>query len=79
MEGEGGAKSKGVRLPSLPPLYIGALGGAGQGVASSQAKWGAPPPLGFPNPRRMGGGPGGGAQPTRGWFPSTFSPWGPPG
>ena len=59
-----------VRLPSLPPLYIGALGGAGprrcnlqggggQGVASPQAKWGAPPPLGFPNPRRRGGPRGG--------------------
>ena len=48
-----------VRLPSLPLLYIGLLGGAGpgrsdlQGAAAKgwlppQAKWGAPPPLGFP-------------------------------
>ena len=45
-----------VRLPCLPPLYIGALGGApalgrwiSKGAAAKgwlppQAKWGAPPP-----------------------------------
>ena len=55
-----------MRLPSLPPLYIGALGGpalgrwiskgaVAKGWLPPQAKWGAPPPLGFPNPRRRGG------------------------
>ena len=39
---------------------------------------GAPPPLGFPT-LGAGGGPRGAHQPTRGWFPSHFSPWGPPG
>ena len=86
------APGAGVRLPSLPPLYIGplgrgaakthlGLGGGGQGVERGalppKARGKLPPRV--PNPRRMGGGPRGGAQPTRGWFPSTFSPWGPPG
>ena len=75
------------------PLYIGPLGGrrpremgsprggggqGGRGCLAPQGK-GKPPHPRVPNPRRMGGGPWGGAQPTRGWFPSTFSPWGPPG
>ena len=62
-QGEGGV-SRGererpgarVRLPSLPPLYIGPLegvpslgdgiskGGGGQGGLAPQAKWGAPHP-----------------------------------
>ena len=74
------------------PLYIGPWGGAGpgrwdlQGGAAAKGGKGLPcpprqggtPHPRVPNPRRMGGRPMGGAQPTRGWFPSTFSPWGPP-
>src|SRR4051812_39072934 len=63
-----------------PPLYIGAMGGAGpsrshleggggQGGGLPPKPSGAPPPLGFPNPRRRGG-PRGAHQPTWGWFPS---------
>ena len=70
------------------PLYIGPLGGAGpkrwdfkggggQGGGLPPKPCGAPPPLGFPT---LGaGGPKGAPQPTKGWFPSTFSPRGPPG
>ena len=81
--------------PPSPPLYIGPLGGGGaparshlgwgaaakrgEGVALPPKASGKPPHPRVPNPRRMGGGPWGGAQPTRGWFPSHFSPWGPPG
>ena len=88
---EGGAQ--GCRLlPSLPPLYIGPLEGAGlgrwdllggaaakggKGCLAPQGKGEAPPRV--PNPRRMGGGPRGAPQPTKGWFPSTFRPRGPPG
>ena len=76
------------------PLYIGPGGGGapaprdgisrgaaatkgGRGCLAPQGKGELPPRV--PNPRRMGGGPWGGAQPTRGWLPSTFSPWAPPG
>ena len=47
--------------------------GAVREGACSPSKRGAPP-LGFPppNPRRMG--PRGGAQPSRGWFPSPLRP-----
>ena len=80
-----------VRLPSLPPPIYRPPGGgrrpwemqsprgaAAKGWLPPQAKWGAPPPLGFPT---LGAGEaqGGAHQPTRGWFPSHFSPWGPPG
>ena len=86
--GEEGARDL-VRLPSLPPLYIGPLGGAGprrwdlQGGRRPRgtcppSQVGRPPPLGFPT-LGAGGGPWGAHQPTRGWFPSHFSPWGPPG
>ena len=87
---EGGAQGCYV-LPS--PLYIGPLGRApaprdeisrgggghkgGRGCLAPQGKGELPPRV--PNPRRMGGGPRGAPQPTRGWFPSTFSPRGPPG
>ena len=78
-----------VRSPPFPPLYIGALGGAGPLEIQSQggvakggtcppSQVGRPPPLGFPT-LGAGGGPWGAHQPTRGWFPSHFSPWGPPG
>ena len=75
------------------PLYIGPLGGApaqgdgiskggrrpkgGRGALPPKARGKLPPRV--PNPRRMGGGPRGAPQPTKGWFPSTFSPRGPPG
>ena len=91
---EGGAQGF-ILLPSLPPtIYRTPGGGApplgrsdlqggrrpsgGEGVPCPPRQGGSSPPM-VPNPRRMGGGPRGGAQPTRGWFPSTFSPWGPPG
>ena len=53
----------------------------GRGCLAPQGKGEAPPPPHprVPNPRRMGGGPRGAPQPTKGWFPSTFSPRGPPG
>ena len=60
LQGEREAPGAVVLLPSLPPLFIGPLGGAGPrrwdlqggaaakgeggGVASPQAKWGAPHP-----------------------------------
>ena len=61
---EGGARDL-VRLPSLPPLYIGSLGGRRpweipspggrrpRGWLAPQAKWGAPTPR-VSNPRRRG-------------------------
>ena len=73
------------------PLYIGPLGGgapakipsregaAAKGEDLPPKASGAPPHPRVSNPRRMGGGPWGGAQPIRGWFPSHFSPRGPPG
>ena len=81
--------------PPSPPLFIGPLGGGrqplgdqiskggggqvrGEGVPCPPRQGGSSPPR-VPNPRRMGGGPRGAPQPTKGWFPSTFSPRGPPG
>ena len=49
-----------------------------RGVACPPSQVGRPPPLGFPT-LCAGGGPRGVHQPTRGWFPSHLSPWGPPG
>ena len=89
---EGGAQGC-VCCPPSPPLFIGPLGGAspweirsprgaaakgGKGCLAPQGKGEAPPPR-VPNPRHMGGGPRGAPQPTNSWFPSTFSPRGPPG
>ena len=76
-------------LPSLPPLYRPPGRGAPAKIPSREgaaAKGGdlppkasgAPPTLGFPT-LGAGGGPWGAPQPTKGWFPSHFSPWGPPG
>ena len=62
-----------VRLPSLPPLYIGPMGG--RWPWEMQSPGGRRPRGGFPPPQAKGGAP----RPTRGWFPSTFSPRGPPG
>ena len=90
LQGEREAPKAVILLPSLPPIYRppgrgGAgqnpsrVGGGGQGgCLAPQGKWEAPHPR-VSNPRRMGGGPWGSAQPTRGWFPSHFSPRGPPG
>ena len=79
-----------VLLPSLPPLYR--PPGRGGAPAWNPSTWGAaargetcpprqvgrPPTLGFPT-LGTGGRPMGAPQPTKGWFPSHFSPWGPPG
>ena len=75
-----------------PPVYIGPLGGCtgprrwdllggggGQEVEYPPRQVEAPPPLGFPTLGAWGGGPRGAPQPTKGWFPSAFSPRGPPG
>ena len=91
--GEGGAR--GCHAAALPPPTIhrtpGRGGGAvpgthlhggrrprGKGGGSPPSQVGRPPPLGFPT-LGAGGGPRGAPQPTKGWFPSHFSPWGPPG
>ena len=88
MLGRGGAAPwERCGCPPTPPLYIGArergpgplrshlVGGAaarGRWLAP-QARGGAPPFRVSPNPRRMGPR-GVGSQPTKGWFPSTYSP-----
>ena len=79
-----------VLLPSLPPLYIGLLGGAGpgrsylqgggaaaKGVACPPRQVEAPPPLGFPTPGA--GGPKGGAPAHQGLVPLPLQPMGPSG
>ena len=93
LQGEREAPGAVVLLPSLPPtIYRDPWGGAGPGRSDLQGgrrprgkgggfppkPSGAPPPLGFPT-LGAGGGPRGAPQPTKGWFPSHFSPWGPPG
>ena len=88
VRGEREAPGTRVRLPSLPPLYIGALGGAGPLEIGSQgggkgggfppSQVGRPPPLGFPT-LGAGGGPRGAHQPTRGWFPLPLQPMWPSG
>ena len=84
------APGAGVAQPSLPPLYIGSLGGrrpprdwisrgaAAKGVACPPSQVGRTPPLGFPT-LGVGGGPRGAQQTTRGWFPSPLQPMGPSG
>ena len=88
---EGGAQGCSL-LPSPPTIYrtpggAPALGrsdlqggrrpsGGERGALPPKARGKLPPRV--PNPRRMGGGPRGAPQPTKGWFPSTFSPRGPP-
>ena len=81
--GEGGAQ--GCCVAALPPLggrrpweIPSPRGAAAKGVACPPSQVGRPPPLGFPT-LGAGGGPRGAPQPTKGWFPSHFSPWGPPG
>ena len=78
--------------PPSPPLYR-PLGGApalGDGISKGGGGQGGkglpcPPrqggssPLGFPTLGASGEAQGGAPQPTKGWFPSHFSPWGPPG
>ena len=73
VRGEREAPRTRVRLPSLPPLYIGVLG-VRRPPRDPISRGG----LGFPT-LDAGGGPRGAHQPTRGWFPSLFSPRGPPG
>ena len=89
--GRGRRQGLGCGCPPSPSLYRAPGGGAGprrlnlQGGAAAKggalppkASGGAPSPR-VPNPRRRGGGARGVHQPTKGWFPSHFSPWGPPG
>ena len=79
--------------PPSPPLYRPPGGGAGpgdqiqrgvrrprggEGVPCPPRQVGRPPTLGFPT-LGAGGRPMGAPQPTKGWLPSHFSPWGPPG
>ena len=90
LQGEREAPRARVQQPSLPPLYIGPLeggrrpwnpstrGAAARGGDFPPKSSGAPPTPRVSNPRRRGR-PMGAPQPTRGWFPSHFSPWGPPG
>ena len=76
--------------PPSPPLYRPpGRGGAGQNPSGGGAparggnlppkSSGAPPHPRVSNPRRRGEAHGGAPEPTKGWFPSHFSPWGPPG
>ena len=87
--GRGRRQGLGYSSPPSPPLYRPPGGSAGPGIPSMggaakggnlppKASGGAPSPR-VPNPRRRGGPKGGAHLPTRGWFPSHFSPWGPPG
>ena len=81
-----------VLLPTLPstiyrgpggrrPLQIPSKGRGRRprGGLAPKAGGGAPTPLGFPTLGAREAQGGGAHQPTRGWFPSHFSPWGPPG
>ena len=89
--GRGRGQGLGCGCPRSPTIYrvprrgggAPALGdpiskGGGQGGGLPPKPSGAPPTPRVSNPRRRGG-PRGAHQPTRGWFPSHFSPWGPPG
>ena len=94
LQGRGRRQGMWCCCPPSPPLFIGPLegGGASPGThlhggaaAKGEGGWlpppsqvGRPPPPGFPT-LGAGGGPRGAPQPTKGWFPSPFSPWGPPG
>ena len=89
-EGEGGARGLGAAALPPPSSYRGPRGHRPPEIPSQggrrprggtcpPSQVGRPPPLGFPT---LGAGEaqGGGAhQPTRGWFPRHFSPWGTPG
>ena len=84
------APELGCGCPPPTLLYIGPQGGrrpwemqspkgaAARGVECPPRQVVRPPHLGFPT-LGAGGGPRGAPQPTKGWFPSHFSPWGPPG
>ena len=87
--GKGGAKCKGAAALPPPSLYRVPRGAPALEIQSPKGAAakrggvplkasGAPPTPRVSNPRRKGG-PWGVHQPTRGWFPSHFSPWGPPG
>ena len=87
--GEGRCQMSGCGCSPTPSLYRDPRGrqprrwdlprgaAAKGGGVPPKASGGAPSPR-VPNPRRRGG-PRGAHQPTRGWFPRHFSPWGPPG
>ena len=88
--GRGRRQGLGCGFPPSPPLYRPPGGrrpwdpiymGGGRrprGETCPPSQVGRPPPLGFPT-LGAGGGPRGEPQPTKGWFPSHFSPWGPLG
>ena len=90
--GEGGARGCGAAALPPPTIYRDPWGAPALGDQISKGGWrprgkgggfppsqvGRPPPLGFPT-LGAGGGPRGEPQPTKGWFPSHLSPWGPPG
>ena len=92
LQGKREAPGAVVLLPSLPPtIYRDPWGAPALGDQISKggrrprgrggfppSQVGRPPPLGFPTLGAWGG-PRGAHQPIRGWFPSHFSPWGPPG
>ena len=89
--GEGGARGMGCGCPPSPPLYIGSPRGGRRPWRSNLPRGRRPRGeecsprhvVRSPHPRDStlgaGGGPRGAHQPTMGWFPSHFSPWGPPG
>ena len=88
-EGEGEARGLGAAALPSPTIYRVPRGGTGprrsnllggrrpRGALPTKARV-APPTPRVSNPRRRGR-PKGAHQPTRGWFPSHFSPWGPLG
>ena len=87
LRGRGRRQGLGCAALPPPPLYMGpggrrpleiqSQGGRRpKGGTCPPSQVGRPPPLGFPT-LGAGGGPRGAHQPTRGWFPSHFSPWGP--
>ena len=89
LQGEREAPGAVVLLPSLPPLYIGPLGGADPRRSNLQggrrprgtcppSQVGRPPPLGFPT-LGAGGGPWGGAPAHQGLVPLPLQPMGPAG
>ena len=85
VRGEREAPGTRVRLPSLPPLYIGVLGvrrpprdPISRGGDLPPKSGGAPPPPGFPT-LGAGGGPWGGTPAHQGLVPFPLQPMGPSG
>ena len=90
-EGEEGARGLGAAALPPPTIYRVPRGGAGPrrsnllGGAAAKGGGVSPKACGAPLPPHTsvstlgaGGGPRGAHQPTMGWLPSHFSPWGPP-